>query len=86
MLKKYSVVVFVNGCFWHSHKNCKYFKIPKSNTQRWKDKISKTTERDKKAYKKLIDEGWNVIIVWECDLKPKKIEKRLKSLVKEIIS
>ncbi len=69
VLKKYKTVIFVNGCFWHGHKNCKYFVMPKSNTDYWNKKISHNIERDKLTYQKLSNLGWNIIIVWECELK-----------------
>ena len=70
----------MNGCFWHGHHGCKYFVIPQTRTSWWIDKINKTIERDivsKKALEKL---GWQVIIIWECQLKSGEIEKILKSI------
>lgn len=69
VLRKYNTCIFVNGCFWHKHDGCKYFVWPKSNTEFWKAKIESNVERDKRNYIKLINEGWKVIVVWECDIK-----------------
>ena len=84
VLPKYKTVIFVNGCFWHGHSNCKYFKIPKTRTQWWTDKINTNKANDTKAVKALKKNGWKVIIVWECGLKPAKVEKTLKSLLKKL--
>lgn len=80
VLRKYRTCVFVNGCFWHGHKNCKYFRMPKSNVKFWEKKINRNRERDKEEQKKLAEMGWHVIVVWECELKPDKREKTLASL------
>ncbi len=69
VLPKYKTVIFVHGCFWHGHKGCKYFVVPKTRTERWLYKINGNIERDKKAFKELKKLGWKVIEVWECDLK-----------------
>lgn len=83
---KYRTVVFVNGCFWHMH-DCGRFVWPKSNQEYWKKKILRNVERDNKNYDALKEEGWKVIIVWECELKTKeKAEKRLRLLKSDILS
>lgn len=62
------IAIFVHGCFWHLH-GCKYSTIPKTNTAFWENKLSKNKKRDKGTKDKLIAEGWDVYIVWECELK-----------------
>lgn len=84
VLPKYRTVVFVHGCFWHGHNNCKYFVVPKTNTQWWTDKIYGNKANDEKATKALKKDGWKIITVWECELKPAKVEKTLKSLLKKL--
>jgi DNA mismatch endonuclease (patch repair protein) len=69
VLPKYRTVIFVNGCFWHGHKGCKYFVWPKNNAEFWKNKIESNISRDRKKAETLKDQGWKVIVVWECDLK-----------------
>ena len=69
VLPKYKTVIFVNGCFWHGHKGCKYFVWPKNNAEFWKNKIESDISRDRKKAETLKDQGWKVIVVWECDLK-----------------
>lgn len=81
ILPKYKTVVFVHGCFWHGHKFCKYFKLPGTNTLWWLDKINRNRENDKKAIKSFKKEGFQVIIIWECDLKKDKAGKTLAKLV-----
>lgn len=80
VLKKYRTCVFVNGCFWHGHENCKYFKMPRTNTAFWEKKLSRNKERDKEEQRKLAEMGWHVIVVWECQLKADKRDKTLESL------
>lgn len=84
VLPKYRTIIFVHGCFWHGHANCKYFVVPKTRTKWWTDKINGNKANDEKAVKALKKEGWKVIIVWECKLKPAKLEKILNSLLKKI--
>lgn len=81
VLPKYRTVIFVHGCFWHGHTNCKYFKVPKTRTKWWLAKINRNKANDEKAQKALRKEGWKVINVWECSLKNPKITKRLNSLL-----
>jgi DNA mismatch endonuclease (patch repair protein) len=77
VLKKYKTAIFVNGCFWHGHKGCKYFVLPKTRTEWWLQKIKNTQKRDKKAEIELQILGWRVITVWECGLKAKSKQKIL---------
>ncbi len=81
VLRKYRTVIFVNGCFWHGHEGCKYFVLPKTNTEFWKAKMARNSERDKEVQKSLAKMGWHCITVWECQLKPSVREKTLESLV-----
>lgn len=81
VLKKYRTVIFVNGCFWHGHDDCKYFRLPKSNTEFWKTKIMANKERDLRDWGELKEMGWFVIQLWECQLKPKQREETLKRLL-----
>ena len=83
VLPKYNTVIFVNGCFWHKH-NCGRFVWPSSNVEYWIPKINRNVERDVENHKKLIDMGWKVLIVWECELKKNVREKRLEKLCDEI--
>ena len=68
VLPKYKTVIFVHGCFWHRHENCKYASIPKTNTEFWLDKLNKNVERDKKNQAELKKLGWKVIVIWECEI------------------
>lgn len=80
VLKKYRTVIFINGCFWHGHKGCKYFVIPKTKKEWWTDKIRKTQERDLKHQSKLKMIGWNIVVIWECQLKKNVQETTLSEL------
>ena len=84
VLPKYRTVIFVHGCFWHGHAHCKYFVVPKTRTQWWTDKINRNKANDKKAVKTLKKDGWKVIEIWECKLKPVKVEKTLTKVLSKI--
>ena len=71
---RYRTVVFVHGCFWHRHVGCKDASMPKSNESFWANKFSENVQRDAKAVEALSQEGWKVLIVWECELMKKTIE------------
>lgn len=86
VLPKYKTIVFIHGCFWHLHEGCKYAVMPKSNVDFWKKKLYGNKERDKIIQKELEKMGWNVIIVWECELKKEKCEQTLDNLYRQIKS
>lgn len=83
VLTKYQTVIFVNGCFWHMH-NCNRFVWPASNEDYWRQKILGNVERDRCNIQFLHEAGWNVIVVWECELKKSVVEVRLIKLCDEI--
>ena len=86
VLPKYNTIIFVHGCFWHGHKNCKASKLPETRKKFWKKKISDNLERDRKNIQNLEKQGWNVIVVWECEINNKnKREERLRKLINETI-
>jgi DNA mismatch endonuclease (patch repair protein) len=69
VFKKRYKVIFVHGCFWHMHENCKRGNRPKSNRQYWNKKLFKNVERDKKNQARLKELGWDVLVIWECEVK-----------------
>lgn len=81
VLPKYKTVIFVNGCFWHAHKDCRYFVWPKNNENFWKSKISGNVLRDSANYERLLQLEWRILIVWECELKKTNRQKTLEQLV-----
>jgi DNA mismatch endonuclease (patch repair protein) len=83
-LSKYHTVIFVNGCFWHGHKGCKYFVLPKTKSEWWRVKIEETINRDNKILKELKEHGWNSLVIWECELKPEIRIATLESLYNQI--
>lgn len=88
VLPKYRTVIFVNGCFWHGHEGCKYFVWPKSNAEFWRQKNETNISRDRRKEAQLRDMGWNVMIVWECELHPSKKQatlERLESQLRQIL-
>ncbi len=87
VLKKYKTVVFIDGCFWHGHEGCRYYKLPKTNEYFWRHKIAMNMARDFANNVDLELAGWRVLRVWECDIKTKaKREATLETLYRNIIS
>lgn len=70
VLPKYRLAIFVHGCFWHGHEGCKYFVVPKTRTEWWEEKISVNKRKDDESFAQLTQQGWKVMIIWECELKP----------------
>ncbi len=80
VLRKYRTAIFVNGCFWHGHEGCSLYSVPKSNTDFWIAKVQRNRERDQQEYKALHDAGWQVIVIWECQLKSDKINYTMRNV------
>ena len=85
VLPKYHSVIFVHGCFWHGHKDCKNYTVPKTNTEFWVAKVARNQERDQEVWRKLEALGWSVIIVWECQLKKANLDETIGRVAAEII-
>ena len=84
VLPKYKTVIFVHGCFWHGH-DCRAGKLPETRKEFWQNKIGSNVVRDKKNRHELEKLGWRVLIVWQCELKNKKIRtEKLKNIEQEI--
>ena len=84
-LRKYNTLIFIHGCFWHGHTNCKYYTVPKTRTEWWLNKINGNIANDKKAMAALKKEGWKIITIWECQLKPARVENTLNTLLKTLL-
>ena len=69
VMRKYRTVIFVNGCFWHGHEGCRYYRLPQTNTDFWRNKIERNRQRDREEQQRLAQMGWHCITVWECQLK-----------------
>ena len=82
---KYRSVVFVHGCFWHGHNNCRSNHIPETNKDYWMAKIARNQERDQEVWRKLEAKGWSVIIVWECQLKKANLDATVARVAEEIV-
>ena len=85
VLKKYRTAIFVHGCYWHRHAECKpgafFPKNPRQGVEFWKEKFRRNVERDIAKERMLLDAGWNVLTVWECQTKtPEQIECALQPL------
>ena len=81
VLPRYRTIIFVHGCFWHGHENCKISRIPKTRTDWWKSKIGKNQDRDKIVRKTLIEMDWNILTIWECEIKE---DPTLKELILQV--
>ena len=77
VLPKYRTVIFIHGCFWHGHRNCKFYTVPKTNTEFWTAKITRNQQRDQEVWRQLEAKGWAVVIVWECQLKKGRLEETI---------
>lgn len=86
VLSKYRTCLFVNGCFWHKHEGCKYFVWPKNNAEFWKAKINGNVARDRRQQQALIAMGWNVLVIWECELKADVRDETLAKIYLAIIN
>lgn len=82
VLTKYRAIIFIHGCFWHGHKNCKKSKLPQTRTEFWQSKINANIERDEKYICLLQEQGWRIAIIWECALKNK---QTLSETINELI-
>lgn len=86
VIHKYKATIFVNGCFWHGHENCKFSRLPSTNVAYWENKIYANIERDKRKISELENLGYKVLIIWQCQLKASVRAYFLSRLVKEIKS
>jgi DNA mismatch endonuclease (patch repair protein) len=86
VMPKYSVAIFVHGCFWHGHINCKFAKVPVSNNSFWVNKIETNKQRDKRNILTLRKQGWKVFVLWECQLAKNKAEKTLNKLLQKLLN
>lgn len=84
VLPKYRTCIFVNGCFWHGHKGCRYYTVPKTNISFWTEKVKRNVERDALNVQNLEVLSWSVITVWECELKPKRFPATMERVMSEL--
>ena len=80
VMRKYRTAIFVNGCFWHGHKGCRLFVLPKTNTEFWLNKIESNRARDQKNCDILVNAGWQVIVLWQCQLSKNELENTMQSV------
>ena len=85
VLKKYNTVILIHGCFWHGHDNCKYFIVPKTRTEWWLEKINRNRTIDHNSIKALRKLGWNVLVIYECELKSKMLYGNINKIIFAII-
>jgi DNA mismatch endonuclease (patch repair protein) len=84
VLPRWKSAIFVHGCFWHQHPGCKFAYTPKSKKAFWRAKFMQNAERDAQAIAQLRSQGWNPIVIWECELKdPLALQARLKNNIRD---
>lgn len=85
VLRKYHTAIFVHGCFWHGHENCRLTSFPKSNSEFWRAKITRNRQRDREIRTKLNAVGWNTMVVWKCQLQRLSERKRVLEAIVSIL-
>ncbi len=80
VLPKYRAVIFINGCFWHGHRGCTKYTVPKTNEQFWREKVARNIARDELNAQRLDTLAWTVITVWECELSKKNLDATITRL------
>lgn len=86
VLPKYRTVIFIHGCFWHGHQECKYYVVPKSRTEWWLNKINKNISNDEKVDRLLTEGKWKIINIWECELKKNAVSTTLDHLIASLLN
>lgn len=81
VLPKFKTIIFIHGCFWHQHLNCKKSTLPKNNSTYWEEKFKRNLKNDSKAISQLQESGWQVIIIWECEVLNGEYQNIIKSRV-----
>ena len=84
VLSRYRTAIFVHGCFWHRHPNCKYATVPSTNTSFWMEKFAGNVLRDRRVQRELREEGWQVLVVWECKCSVRKLEALRMKVLKNL--
>ena len=81
-IKRYGLLLFVHGCFWHGHSDCKHFRLPKTNSEFWKRKILRNIERDREVNAELLKRNFDVHQIWECEIRARQFAK-LENFIEE---
>lgn len=84
-IKKYKIAIFIHGCFWHGHENCKISHVPKTRVEYWQAKINKNIHRDQSIIHKLHNLGWSTFVIWECQIESD-FEVTMDNLLKDILA
>lgn len=84
VLPRFKTAIFVHGCFWHGHQDCKYFVVPKTRTKFWLQKIGRNKQLDLENFFRLKTDGWNVFSIFECELKGNNQEKTLSKILNQL--
>lgn len=82
VFRKRRKVVFVHGCFWHRHENCRLARLPKSRVDFWMPKLNRNRERDAENVARLSELGWEALVIWECEItRVDLLEQRIKDFL-----
>lgn len=84
-LRKYRTAIFINGCFWHAHEGCGYFKVPDSNIEYWNSKFERNRRRDETVHEKLKEQGIRVLVIWECAIRRMKSDSAFRTAVMDSV-
>ena len=84
VLPKYRAVIFINGCFWHGHRGCAKYVVPKTNVEFWREKVARNIARDELNAQRLDTLAWTVITVWECELSKKNVDATIANIESEL--
>ena len=84
VLPKYRAVIFINGCFWHGHRGCAKYVVPKTNVEFWREKVARNIARDELNAQRLDTLAWTVITVWECELSKKNVDATIARIESEL--
>lgn len=82
---RYYAVIFINGCFWHAHENCRYFVFPKSNREFWKKKFQRNRERDAENITYYKDQKWRICVIWECSIRGSSSRQKIEKVKDQVI-
>jgi DNA mismatch endonuclease (patch repair protein) len=85
VLPKYRTVIFIHGCFWHMHEGCRNSTLPKSRQEFWKAKLTGNVKRDRQNTLALINKGWQVLVIWECEIL-ENLEETMKGVISKLLS
>ncbi len=86
VLPRYYAVIFINGCFWHAHSACRYFRFPSSNQSFWIKKFMRNRSRDERNIREYQERSWRVCVIWECAIRGAKVRRKIDDVTAKVIT